>query len=166
MAGKKSIESRKTQINSIDKSIEQKGKKIEELEKAYDDAYDKRLEVENDENLDEEVKAAYRDVSANKFRELEQKGKDASDDLNEEVEQLKEVQRENQEAIDANRRSQKRAQGIDLILGKINIDSNTAEKFESHADALEGVSEEITNAQSKITEYSNRAKSLSKHRGG
>lgn len=165
MAGKKSIESRKSKLQELNNSIEKKGKKIEELENAYDKASDARMKLENME-VDEETKAEFRSESSNKFQELERKGQEASDDLNDEVKQLDAIRTENQEAYSENEKGRKGAQSIDSVLKKVNIDSNLAGKFEEHEKAIEGVSKQINDTQKKINDLSARAKSLSKHRGG
>ena len=68
MAGKKSLESRKSTLKEVNESINEKGDKIKQLEDSYDKAYDKRMEVENDDNIDDEVKNAYREKSAETLR--------------------------------------------------------------------------------------------------
>lgn len=165
MAGKKSIENRKSRLQELNTSIENKSKKIEELENAYDKAFDSRRELEGL-DLDEETKAEVRSESTNKFRELEQKGQEASDDLNDEVKKLDAIRTENIDAKTENDKGKNRAQNIDSVLGKVNIDSNLARKFEEQENAIAEVSQEINNTQQKLSELSARARSLGKHRGG
>lgn len=160
MSVRRNLESRKTELGKINETIKEKGKQVEELENSYDKAYDKRMDVENNEGIDEEVKEPFRRESSEKFRELEQKGKEVSDALQDEIEKLMEVNRENQEAIEANARGMKAAQGMDSFLR-----SNTAERFESHEKVLEGFSKEITDAKNDAAELARRASHLNTHRG-
>ena len=160
MSARRNLESRKTELGKINETIKEKGKQVEELENSYDKAYDKRMDVENNEGIDEEVKEPFRRESSEKFRELEQKGKELSDSLQDEMEKAQDLYRENQEAIEANARGMKAAHGFDSILK-----SNTAEKFESHEKILEGFSEEITEAKKDAAELARRASYLNTHRG-
>lgn len=164
MAGKKSLESRKSKLKEVNENIKEKGDKIKELEDSYDKAYDKRMEVENDSNIDEEVKDAYREKSAETLRSFIEKGKEAADDLDKELNKLKEIKLENDEAITANEQGRKRAAALDSAASERNIESNTAEKFESHDKVLNEFGGEINNAKNQVEALQRSAKNLKRFR--
>lgn len=166
MASRKSLDSRKGILKEVTDNIKEKGKNVEDIESAYDKTMDKRMEIENDENIDEEVKNAYREKSAEILRGFIEKGEEAAKDLEKEEGKLKEISNENADALNANRKGMEKAQKTDLFVSKFGIDSNTAEKFQSHEQILNQFGGEIEAADQNVKNLINRAKSLSKHRGG
>lgn len=164
MAGKKSLESRKSTLKEVNESINEKGDKIKQLEDSYDKAYDKRMEVENDDNIDDEVKNAYREKSAETLRGFIEKGKDAANDLNKELNKLKELKQENDEAIKANAEGKKRAEAMDKAASERNIESNTAEKFVSHDEVLNKFGGEIGDAKKQVEALQKSAGNLKRFR--
>lgn len=166
MSNKKSLENRKTQLKEVNDNIKEKSNKIKELEDSYDKAFDKRMEIENDNNIDEELKVAYREKSAETLRGFIEKGKEASNDLEKEVKKLDDIKKENNEVIQQNERSKKNAEFIDKMASKLNIESNTAEKFESHNNTLNEFGKEIDDAKKNVIALQNSAKNLRRVRNG
>ena len=54
MAGNKSLETRKNKVSEIGKNIEKKSERLSELQEAKEAAREWRMQIENNENLDEE----------------------------------------------------------------------------------------------------------------
>lgn len=164
MSGKKSLESRKSALKKVNESIKEKGDKIKQLEDSYDKAYDKRMEVENDDTIDDEVKDAYREKSAETLRGFIEKGKDAANDLDKELNKLKEIKQENDDAIKANEQGKKRAEALDEAASARNIESNTAEKFVSHDEILNNFGGEIGDAKEQVEALQKSARNLKRFR--
>ncbi len=162
----RSVESRKSEIKSVNDSLKNKENKLTELESAYDRAMNARMEVENMEDLNSEVKSELRSENADRLQDLKEQGENLSDEMSDENKKLDDIRNENQEALAANREASSKMQGVGALMEKFGIQSKAMESLKRDEEAIQSVFEDLQESQQRHNELSNRARNLGASRRG
>lgn len=162
----RSVESRKSEIKSVNDSLKNKENKLTELESTYDKAMNARMEVENMENLNSEVKSELRSENADRLQDLKEQGEKLSDEMSDENKKLDDIRNENQEALAANREASSKMQGVGALMEKFGIQSRAMDALKRDEEAIQSVFEDLQESQQRHNELSNRARNLGTLRRG
>ena len=91
MAGNKSLETRKNKVSEIGKNIEKKSERLSELQEAKEAAREWRMQIENNENLDEEERKQASEVSNERYEAISKEASEVSSEVGEDLKELEDL---------------------------------------------------------------------------
>lgn len=112
MASGKSIESRKSTLEKVTKSIDDKQNQLGALEKTKEKVREARGFIDNLSDLDDNVKTELERENDNAYNEISQEGKELSSEMNDDINQLEHIREETNSALDSASEAKKAEQDL------------------------------------------------------
>lgn len=149
----------KGKVTDIKTNIEQGEKTLEKLETTKENLMEARRDIEGS-DMDKDAKKAAIDSLNRSLKENEEQGKEASDQLQGDVEMIEELKQETQESIDSTVDEKKKLEQKQALLDKFGLGnkldqsiqevSDSQMELEQFNESLIETEKELSNLKSKL----------------
>ena len=152
------LEGVKTEISEINQRLEGKKEEANDLQKKYNDLYDKRMSLENDEDLEDWVKNAAINEYKEKTESVQSEADKLRDSMSDDYTKIESKRQEIDNEVDNKNKQQEKLNKRKSFIENLGF---TAQKMESAIGDLETQKGELSNVQENLTETEKKMDKIS-----
>ena len=156
------IEQAKSKQNEIRKNIEQKENRLRELDESKEKLMEAGMEIQAS-DIDEEIKNTIMDRINSGLKEISEKGKEETEEMDGNLKELEEIKSETEESLESNLSESEKLAAKKEFLDKLGLGrtlDNAVNDLQSNQQDLESLKESLLEDEKKLMDIAHQLENL------